>query len=257
MKTKSFFALMLGLLLVLGACKKEQEPDSNGNIQHVEQDETPSFDGDEGTVGGHDWVNLGLPSGTLWATCNIGADSPGMFGDYFAWGEVIPKLSYRWETYRYGTADNQLTKYCSNSDYGKNSYIDARFVLETIDDAAMANWGKYWRMPTQAEVAELFNYCLYEWTTYSGSYGCRLVGRSNGRSIFLPAAGLCVYEDMSAHAGSWGLYWTSSLSKEHYENPCNAKWLYVSMGSGGGVDVMYTSDGVRYQGLSVRPVVNR
>ena len=105
----------------------------------------------------HEWVDLGLPSGTLWATCNMGADRPGDFGDYFAWGETTPKQSYSWENYKwcYGYSST-LIKYCTNSSFGYNGFVDNKNELDPEDDAAYANWGPSWRMPTYDQAARLY-----------------------------------------------------------------------------------------------------
>ena len=105
----------------------------------------------------HEWVDLGLPSGTLWATCNVGADRPGDFGDYFAWGETTPKQSYSWENYKwcYGYSST-LIKYCTNSSFGYNGFVDNKNELDPEDDAAYANWGPSWRMPTYDQAARLY-----------------------------------------------------------------------------------------------------
>ena len=105
----------------------------------------------------HEWVDLGLPSGTLWATCNVGADRPGDFGDYFAWGETTPKQSYSWENYKwcYGYSST-LIKYCTNSSFGYNGFVDNKNELDPEDDAAYANWGPSWRMPTYDQTARLY-----------------------------------------------------------------------------------------------------
>ena len=141
-----------------------------------------------GTVNGHAWVDLGLPSGTRWATCNVGASTPTAYGDYFAWGETTTKTTYNSSTYTY--SDNPTT-------------------LPSSADAATANWGSGWRMPTQTEMQELINNCTVTWTTQNGVNG-RLFTGSNGNSIFLPAAG---YRDGSElyDAVSVGFYWSSSL----------------------------------------------
>ena len=109
-----------------------------------------------GSKNGHDYTDLGLPSGTLWATCNVGANVPENYGDFFAWGEVSAKSSYSWSNYKYCNGDfNSLTKYCSMSSFGDNGFTDNLKVLEPSDDAATANWGQDWRMPTVEEMREL------------------------------------------------------------------------------------------------------
>ena len=195
-----------------------------------------------GTENGHEWVNLGLPSGTKWATCNVGASKPEEYGNYYAWGETTPKDYYDWSTYKWcnGSYDNQ-TKYNTSSIYGT---VDNKTVLELADDAARANWGGAWRMPTDAEWTELRENCTWTWTTKNGVNGYEVKSKINGNSIFLPAAGDRNYGDLN-HAGDYGNYWSSSLGAD---NPSRA-W-YVGFGSG---DV-YRSSNIRYSGLSVRPV---
>ena len=112
-----------------------------------------------GSHNGHDWVDLGLPSGLKWAVCNVGADSPEGYGFYFAWGETETKSRYSWNTYKWcnGSYYTQ-TKYCTNSSYGT---VDNKTTLDLSDDAARANWGGSWRMPTKAEQDELRNNCTW------------------------------------------------------------------------------------------------
>ena len=160
-------------------------------------------------------VDLGLPSGTLWADRNIGANSPEGYGDYFAWGETHPKSVYDWSTYKYckGTKET-MTKYCTDSSYGT---VDNKTVLEPADDAATANWGNSWRMPTHEEQVELNEKCKWTWTTRNSVKGYKVTG-PNGKSIFLPAAGF--RDDSSVlYVGSCGFYWSASLGESL---PCNA-----------------------------------
>ena len=192
----------------------------------------------------HDSVDLGLPSGTLWATCNVGASSPEEYGDYFAWGEIEPKNDYIVSTYKYckGTFST-LTKYCTNSSCGT---VDNKTELEPSDDAATANWGADWQMPSYEQFDELFNssYTATTWTTLNGVSGYEITSKSNGNSIFLPAAG-CRYDTSLGSAGSGGGYWSRSLSKNFSHNACY-QYFYS-----GGIDA-YDDD--RYYGRSVRPV---
>ena len=150
-------------------------------------------------------VDLGLS--VKWASMNIGANAPEEYGDYFAWGETKPKDYYDWDTYKWckGTKPT-LTKYCTYSDYGT---VDNKTVLDLEDDAARANWGGTWRMPTRAEQDELRTKCTWEWTTLNGVNGCKVIG-PNGNSVFLPAAGYRRGSSLS-HAGVYGNYWSSSL----------------------------------------------
>lgn len=174
-----------------------------------------------GTLNGHDWVDLGLPSGTKWATCNVGADTPEGYGDYFAWGETATKETYNWSTYRYsngGEGYNELTKYCNNAEFGYNGFTDALTTLEVADDAAAVNWGSGWRMPTRNEMNELFNNCTHEWVTQNGVNGRKFTG-SNGNSIFIPATGRRLDGSLDFD-GFYGDYWSSSL----YDSSPDLTW---------------------------------
>ena len=171
----------------------------------------------------HEWVDLGLPSGTLWATMNVGANSPEEYGDYFAWGETTPKDWYDWSTYKWwngGTDAYALTKYCNNSEFGYNGFTDNKTELDPEDDAATANWGPEWRMPSLAQIKELYMNCTWVWTTQNGING-RLFTASNGASLFLPATG-DRWKGEFKNVGSWGYYW----SRELFEYPNSAWSLY-------------------------------
>lgn len=157
-------------------------------------------------------VDLGLPSGTLWADRNIGADSPEGYGDYFAWGETSPKSVYDWSTYKYCKGSlSTMTKYCTDSSYGT---VDNKTILEPSDDAATANWGSNWRMPTYEEQHELNEKCTWTWTTSNGVKGYKVVG-PNGNSIFLPAAGHRYDDGVGNNPGLDGGYWLASLHESY------------------------------------------
>ena len=161
----------------------------------------------------HEYVDLGLPSGTLWATCNVGANSPEEYGDYFAWGETQPKRDYNWDTYKYG-GEYSITKYCTDSYYGT---VDNKTELEAVDDAATVNWGNDWQMPSIEQCEELINssYTTIIWTTLNGTYGYMITSNSNGNSIFFPTAGWCQDTSLS-YAGSCGFYWSRTLDYRIY-----------------------------------------
>ncbi len=165
-----------------------------------------------GTLNGHTWVDLGLPSGLLWSTTNIGAENPEDYGNYYAWGETETKETYDWSTYQYcNSGDSALiTKYCNAEEYGYNGYTDTLTVLEAIDDAATTNWGDGWRMPTNDDFQELVDNCDTAWITLNGVNGMLFTSRNNGRFIFLPAAGIRLDNDLY-YADSFGYYWSSSL----------------------------------------------
>lgn len=186
-------------------------------------------------------IDLGLPSGTKWACCNVGASRPEDYGNYYAWGETTTKRTYDWSNYKWcrGAFDKQ-TKYCTKSIYGT---VDNKTVLEPSDDAARTNWGSSWRMPTYSEYQELVDKCTHVWTTVNGVSGRKFTG-PNGASIFLPAAG---WRDGAGSngRGSYGRYWSSTL----YES--DPFYAYVLCFHSGTASVNY---GNRVNGQSVRPV---
>lgn len=197
------------------------------------------------------FVDLGLPSGTLWATCNIGATSPEDYGDYFAWGETEGyndgKTTFNWSTYKWCKgSDETMTKYCYDSSYGYNGFTDDKTELDPEDDAAYVNWGPAWRMPSIEQCEELVNsnYTTTEWTTQNGVNGQKITSKTNGNSIFLPAAG-CLDDSFLNYAGWGGRYWSRTLNSGR---PGSARYLsFSSSGIGMGNDY-------RYGGRSVRPV---
>ena len=212
-----------------------------------------------------EYVDLGLPSGTLWATCNVGAESPEEYGDFFAWGETTQKPNYTWRNYKYaynftyipeegeeGEAGDAVafTKYVlqRNSEfYGYDGtsfgFWDELTELMPEDDAATANWAAPWHMPTRTQVDELRVNCTRTWTTLNDVNGILVTG-PNGNTIFLPAAG--EYNDIREGAGSYGVYWTSSLSAD---TPDASYLEFRSTGWG-------WYDTFRYVGFPVRPVRN-
>ena len=196
--TEAIAAIML--MMVAVSCNKSVEP---GN-------------GDEGLVNelnGHEYVDLGLPSGTLWATCNLGANVPEDFGDYIAWGETEPKEIYDWKCYRYGRFFQdryELNKYCTDSLYGLDGFVDGRVLLEPNDDVVQVCWGEGWRMPAVEEWEELLLNTTGTWTVQNDVNGW-LFTASNGNSLFLPGGGCWWGTDFNAGIG---LYWSSSVNKE-------------------------------------------
>ena len=230
-----------------------------------------------GTQDGHDYVYLGLPSGTKWATCNVGATKPEDYGNSYAWGETTTKETYDWSNYKYGSFDYDdynyyVTKYCNNRYAGKDGFTDSKTTLDLSDDAAYVNWGGKWRMPTKEQQDELRNQCYWIWTNSYNNSGVEgyIVykaknsddkGRHTGSGcipsssssyslsdahIFLPAAG----ENGHRGAGYAGYYWSSSLSTGIYA------FGFIStqtghVGSYDGSGIGYE----RYHGQSVRAVI--
>jgi hypothetical protein len=189
-----------------------------GFFVHLTEETTVSF---RGRAHINDYVDLGLPSGLLWATCNVGADSPEDYGDYFAWGETTPKDTYTEENY---------------------TYSENPAILPSNHDAATANWGPDWRMPTKEEWQELYNNTTHTWTTQNGVNG-RLFTASNGNSLFLPAAGwrFLYYHDGVSFGG---VFWSSSLGTY-------GPWLLTFAEGGCSTLDDYLE---RYYGLTVRAV---
>ena len=196
------------------------------------------------TYNGHEYVDLGLPSGTLWATCNVGATTPEGYGDYFAWGETKPKSIYNWRTYKYcNGGGDQLTKYCSTFKYGYHGFSDKLTVLQPEDDAATANWGSGWCIPTKKQWEELYKNTDHTWKVWDGVNGMLFRGK-NGALLFLPAAGSRWGGDLY-NDGAVGYYRSSSLRTDY---PGSA-WDFDF--DSGDFD-MYGSN--RYYGISVRAV---
>ena len=204
------------------------------------------------------YVDLGLPSGLRWATCNVGAETPEDYGDFFSWGETQPKNCYSEFSYIYyhilwGEEEDysiSLTKYCTDSNYG---LTDNQTVLLPEDDAARANWGVGWRMPTKEEWQELYENTTCIWTTWNGVRG-RLFTSTNGNSIFLPAAGYRDDYDYDwgdegcenlVYSGSYGGYWSSSLRAV---TPFYASGFYFNSGN------YAMGNYYRHNGRSVRAV---
>ena len=168
---------------------------------------------------GYDYVDLGLPSGTKWATMNVGASKPSDFGLYFQWG-----------------SDSNFSKYNTAGD-----------TLDLEDDAAHANMGGDWHMPTPTQIQELIDNTTNTWTTQDGVNGRLFISKNNGKSIFIPAAGGAWGASVRG-SGDYGFVWSSMLDA-----------VYVSSGQYLGFDSgsVYLSGGYRYGGLSVRGVIDK
>lgn len=192
------------------------------------------------------WVDLGLPSGTLWAAWNVGAEKSEDFGLYFAWGEtegyegITDEKQFSWSDYELcGGSSSTLTKYNNNSSYGT---VDNKLVLEQVDDAAYQS-DNTCRMPTKADLEELTANTTSTWETLNGVNGRRFTSKTNGNSIFVPAAGICNYGSVD-YVGSDGDLWSSSL----YESSRYAWVLYFDSHN---VDMINSA---RHNGFTVRAV---
>lgn len=182
----------------------------------MEEDKLIVFTDEDFTVSGenqgHGYVDLGLPSGLKWATCNIGAKSPEESGDYFAWGETAPKERYCEYNYDfYAEFDEDDYEWDAEEEgtlYHSTEYEDDDAVLEPADDAATRNWGEGWRMPTYEECEELLQHCEITWGEYKGVKGKKVKG-PNGNGMFIPASGF-YDEDGLLAVGEVGGFWSST-----------------------------------------------
>lgn len=181
-----------------------------------------------------EWIDLGLPSGLLWASCNVGATSPEGYGEYFAWGETATKDEYSWSTYRYCMVDGEgrfsmLIKYNTSINHGT---VDSLTILEPGDDAATFNMGIGVHTPTYDEWLELINTTTAKWDTINGVYGKRYTS-TNGNSIFLPATGYRSGLELYG-AGTGGTYCSSSLDVDHPDGAWyfNTNWGYQGLNNG-------------------------
>ena len=235
MKTPKLISFALLLLPFVPA--SAQQPD---NLEH-----------------GHEYVDLGLS--VYWATCNVGADKPEDYGDYYAWGETEPKSEYTWENYRFCTggydeADVKFSKYTSMYytsmlDADNRYYVaDNKTLLDLEDDVAHVKWGGNWHIPTDQEMNELIDSCALTWTTVNGVNGYLITSKISGftdRSIFLPAAGR-YYKTNNNNAGTWGSYWSNSVNKDDISTRAGV----LAIGS----DYAAVKITFRIMGQSIRPV---
>ena len=268
---KIIYLLMSLSFVAFASCSddKENEQSGPGNVP----ENNSSVLSSSGKERGHSYVDLGLPSGTLWAVCNVGAATPQDYGNHYAWGEITTKEEYSWNTYKYGSGLLLMTKYCDNSECGKDGFTDNKTTLELSDDAAYMNWGGKWRMPTKAQQDELYDQCYWVWTeSYnnlnvagyivykaknSSDKGVKVDSSGAPSSsytlsdahIFLPAAGVrsngtLIVDDLYG-AGSNGFYWSSSLNESAPDYAYCLGFIsgYANLGNDN-----------RYCGLSVRPV---
>ncbi len=205
--TKFFFALCSAAVL-FAACEKNDEP--KNDTQEA--------------------VDLGLS--VKWATCNVGANTPEAYGNYYAWGETTTKSDYLWDNYKYG----------DGTTFSKYNTTDGKTTLETVDDIAAVNWGGSWRMPTSAEWEELIEKCTWTWTTQNGVNGYKV--KATNDSIFLPVAGYR-FREYTLGADNTGHYWSSSLNTDTLNM---AHQVYFDSHN------VYRFNSDRYIGLAVRPV---
>lgn len=274
---KRIYLTIIALIATITICAQTievYEYDENGNICS-----TPAYFSTNkvkvifSETKHHEYVDLGLPSGTLWATCNIGADTPEESGLFFAWGEVMAggeidpknnflysdtrsfvKSRFTWSQYKYyRPSQSKVSKYIC-----MGSWLDNLHTLESCDDAAYVRWGADWRMPTYAEFEELADYANCSWVWYDkdnaefkGVAGFKVQSKIEGyndKYIFLPASGFYT-DNMHFNDGSSGRYWSSELSSSS-----DNEFAYCLLfGKGGGS----TSSSRRHIGMTIRPVYVR
>ena len=219
---------------MLGNVPGGDQFDVNGDGVVTAADVTALYDYMLGNVPSgdeHEYVDLGLPSGTLWATMNVGANSPEEYGDYFAWGETTPKDVDNWSTYKWCMGSPKtLTKYCTESYsyyYGYNGFFDNKTELDPEDDAAYVNWGPDWRMPSLEQIQELMDNSTTLWTTRNGVNGRLFTSNINGASLFLPAAGYRWGSDLNvAHGSYWSRTLFSSAPYDAYSLDFNSRSVF-------------------------------
>ena len=166
-------------------------------------------------------IDLGLPSGTKWACCNIGAKSPEDYGGYYAWGETEEKDNYDWKNYSHSDGAEETCKNLGTS------------LAGTSYDVAHVKWGNTWQMPSLEQARELQESCIYKWTSFNEIMGGMYISRANGATIFLPAAGY--YADPGlVRSGEYGNYWlctpddddVSPFSLSCYKEATNTPCFY-------------------------------
>ena len=244
MKKIKFLAAVCCMLAVFTACENSEPIDNSNGINTDQNGGNSNTDNSSGSVSaptgtenGHGYVDLGLS--VKWATCNVGATKPEEYGNYYAWGETETKTTYDWSTYKWSNGSKfTFTKYAST--------VDNKTALDPEDDAARANWGDSWRMPTDAELAELCEKCTWKWTDdYNGTgVAGQIVTGLNSNSIFLPAAGM--REDILEQAGFVGVYYSSNLRNNL--DVANVIFRSFFLGEVAG-------DNLRVSGVPVRPVI--
>ena len=187
-----------------------------------------------------EYVDMGFASGVKWATCNVGATTPEGYGEHYAWGEIETKEVYTWQNGNCLTYGKELGDISGNAEY----------------DVATAKWGGGWRTPRLADIYELVTECQWIWAKVNGVNGFNVVSKINGNHIFLPAAGfmntlaaIAAGTEGVLDQGAWGYYWTTTPYDESYVNK-EACGLLLSSGG------YQTEVGLRYNGFSIRPVID-
>ena len=243
MKKMLYIAAIMLLTLGMASCDKDDDTSNNGNnTENPSGGTNPGTDpgADPGTTIPDGYVDLGLPHGTLWATCNIGATTPEGIGNYYAWGEISVKDDYSWSTYVWGTSSSNMTKY---------NETDQQKTLASADDAATQVLGNGARIPTSEDWDELISNTTSEVVVQNGVYGRKFTSNHNSNSIFLPAAGYRVNTIDTNDFSNAGFYWSSMVNTDRFYSAMNLRFTRQ-----GTPDISYHD---RYYGQPVRAVISR
>ncbi len=228
----SVIGILALCLLSVGCSRDKKTTEENQSTAREHKTVGPN-----GTINGHDWIDLGLPSGLKWATCNVGASSPEEGGDYFAWGETEPKSEY--------TTINSLTYKVSLRSLKKSGIIDESGTLTKANDVASVLWGNEWRTPTDDDFKELISECKWTFTSMNEVNGYLVTG-PNQKSIFLPASAFQQNTTIE-NLGEFGDYWSSTIVKELTGVSCSLGYSSKSYGR---------RRYARYVGRTIRPVTD-
>ena len=227
-----------GTVVILDSGSNGNSGNNGGGDDYYYYDSIGHWDDEDNDV--PEYVDLGLPSGTLWATKNIGGAHPEDSGEYFSWGETEPKETYFWPDYLFGNgASHSISKY---------NTTDGKTELDADDDAATARLGSCWQTPT-SQLWELVGgqYTSVVWTMRKGVCGHLITSKENGNSIFLPASGEMVGSSIEG-SGTYGKYWSRTLNFGSNTNINDACILQTTLSG------CFMSHMSRYEGLCVRPV---
>ena len=227
MKKYYWLGMLFSAIVLFCSCTDKQDNPVNPKFAHV----------------GHEYVDLGLPSGALWAVEELNVAG----STFFAWGETTPKSTYTSANYQFlAGKDSTLTKYCVDAFCGNRGMIDGMTELQSNNDPAHVNWGGKWCMPTWSEWEELYNGCT--WETIQAADGTnRFVGTSktNGNKITIPSTG-AMQNDEVLYKGGGAFYWSSSVISD--------SCMYVAGMSFSETSINFKA-GKRTIGHCVRPVI--
>lgn len=244
-------AFTMALVLSLSGCKKEDE---NAISMSELENGVIKIECSNGQI--VEVVDLGIPFGTLWTKCNLGATSPEQYGTFFAWGETSSKTEYTDKNYAFIDPERKkINKYVPIEDQWNKANYDGKNTLEPQDDAATVLLGSDWHIPTLKDYQDLLDCTEKTWCKLNGVWGFKFTGTRKGfenNSIFIAAAG-CLDFEKHLFEGQYGLYWSSTVDNVDYT--C-AKVLWMDNKNGKNVTVQKSIKD-RYNGLPIRPVTTR